>query len=304
MPQPTRPLMTPRAQPKMYSAPRPKSGSAEVIETATTMTFDQLFKKVECSPTRRICFYAPGGFGKTTMSANAPGPIAFVDADESLQSLGSLQDKDIYKIPVTGYMSLMNALQTSEAWKPIKTLVIDTVTKVEEYIKDYVLETVATDKGAKAKSIEAYGFGKGYTHIFEFFMRFLVLLDKHVAEGRNVILVMHDCVSNVPNPSGDDYIRFEPMLQGGQSGKNSIRMKVKNWCDHMIFGGYVLSVSGDGKAKAKEKIRMLYFEEQPHCMAKSRDLPFVEAEYRLNEGVPCVVNNQNQLEELWPILTR
>src|SRR5690606_41783294 len=48
--------------------------------------------------------------------------------------------------------------------------------------------------------VEGYGFGKGYTHVYDTFLHLLAELDRHVREGRNVIGIAHECTANVPNP--------------------------------------------------------------------------------------------------------
>src|ERR1017187_8141484 len=45
----------------------------------------------------RILLYGPGGIGKTTLAASSPGPVAFIDLDESMPVLRSQlpADRDI-----------------------------------------------------------------------------------------------------------------------------------------------------------------------------------------------------------------
>ena len=50
----------------------------------------------------RIVLYGPGGIGKTTLAAAAPGPVAFIDLDESMPVLRSQLPSDLDIRLVTG----------------------------------------------------------------------------------------------------------------------------------------------------------------------------------------------------------
>jgi hypothetical protein len=85
-----------------------------------------------------------------------------------------------------------------------------------------------------------------------------------------VILIAHDCTADVPNPVGEDFIRFEPHLQSPKSGKASIRNRVVQWADHVLFVGYDV-VAKDRKGKGVGT-RTIWQVERPDHVAKSRTL--------------------------------
>lgn len=242
------------------------------------------FGKITSSGGHRIVLYGTGGIGKTTLAAHAPGPVAFIDLDESLGKLRTSLDafgitSNILPVDgVTTWDSLRSILQ-ADGWDSVKTIVIDTLTKAEELCVAYTLANVPHEKGHKCNRLEDYGFGKGQQHVFDSFLPLLADLDVHCRAGRNVIICSHECVANVPNPNGDDWIRYEPRLQNPNSGKASIRLRVKEWSDHMLFMGYDVSVNKDGKGQGSGT-RTIYPAEMPHCMAKSRTIQtpiFVDA---------------------------
>lgn len=232
------------------------------------------FGKVSSSGGHRIVIYGPGGIGKTSLAAGAPGLCGFVDIEESLGRIISRLavcelDKNIQPVNgVTDWASLRGVLQ-SDGWDPIKNIIIDSGTKAEEWAVAHTLRNTKTEKGNTTDSIEGYGYGKGYQHVYETFLPLLSDLDAHCRAGRNVIIICHDCTATVPNPSGEDWIRYEPRLQNPNSGKSSIRLRVREWADHMLFYGYDISVNKDGKGTGSGA-RTIYPVEQPHCMAKSR----------------------------------
>ena len=220
----------------------------------------------------RIVLYGPGGIGKTTLAAAAPGPVAFIDFDESMPVLRSQLPDDLDIRLVTGVANWqdLRAVLSADGWDDIKTIVIDSVTKAEEFCGAHVLATVKKDNGQKAERLEDYGFGKQFGYMYDTFLALLGDLDQHVRVGRNVILIAHDCTTEVPNPNGANWLRYEPRLQAPASGKNSIRLRVREWADHVLYFGYDKGEVADGKMSKGFETRTLYPVEMPHCMAKSR----------------------------------
>jgi hypothetical protein len=231
------------------------------------------FGQVMAGGGHRIVLYGPGGIGKTTLAAQLPGPVAFIDLDESLGRLRTqFADAGLLAniMPVEGVSTWadLRAMLQADGWDAARSIVIDTATKAEELAIAHTLENV-TAEGKRVTSVEGYGYGKGYGYVFDTFLTLLADLDRHSRAGRNVVLVCHDCTANVPNPAGEDWLRYEPRLQSPTSGKASIRLRVREWADHVLFVGYDVNVGKDGKGRGAGT-RTLYTSELPHCMAKSR----------------------------------
>ena len=220
----------------------------------------------------RVLLYGPGGIGKTTLASQAEGPVAFFDLDDSLPRLRSALGDSVANIrPVSGiedWGDLRGTLQ-ADGWDGIATIAIDSLTKAEELAVAETLANVPHEKGHRVQRLEDYGYGKGYQHVFDTFLPLLADLDRHCRAGRHVILICHDCTSNVPNPAGEDWLRYEPRLQSPKSGRASIRLRVREWADHVLFLGYDVDVTENGKGRGVGT-RTLYPAELPHCMAKSR----------------------------------
>lgn len=214
----------------------------------------------------RVVLYGPGGIGKTTLAASAPGPVVFFDLDDSLSRLKISGAKIVSAIE--SWDALRKALQ-GDGWEGIKTIVIDSTTKAEEMAVAETLRTITADGGKHVANVEGYGYGKGYGFVYDVFLPLLSDLDRHCRAGRNVILICHDCTTTVPNPAGEDWLRYEPRLQSPPSGKASIRLRVREWADHVLFIGYDVSVDKNRKGTGSGT-RTLYPCELPHCMAKSR----------------------------------
>jgi len=215
--------------------------------------------------------YGPGGIGKSTLASLAPKP-RFLDLESSTCDLDTIErvtlpdGKDRWTVEL-----IRSALSSPELWKGCETIVIDTATKLQDICLEYTLRTVSINKhGERATNIEDYGYGKGFGFLYDSFMLILNDMDNAWRRGLNIILIAHDCTNRVPNPEGEDFIRYEPRLSDPTSGKNSIRLKVREWCDHLLRIGYDITTD-DGKARGSGS-RTIYAAEMPHFMAKSRTL--------------------------------
>ena len=210
---------------------------------------------------QRILLYGPGGIGKSTLASLAPGAV-MIDIESGTRDL------DVERIEsIESFADLRTCLQ-GDALNGHGTVVIDSATKAEELAVAHTLETVKHEKGMPVSNIEGYGFGKGYQHVYDTFLLLLADLDRQTRAGRNVILIAHDCIESVPNPVGDDWIRYEPHLQRPKSGKASIRNRIIQWADHVLFVGYDV-VAEDGKGRGSGT-RTIWPIEQPSHIAKSR----------------------------------
>lgn len=262
-------MITAPASTKRLVPPPPPSKAAAPSRAAAPSVVT--FGKLQPRMCRKIGIYGPGGIGKTTLAATAPGPVAFIDLDDSLAVMEDLHGLDVR--PVTGIESwqALRAALNAPGWDGIKTIVIDPATRAEELCVAETLATVPHEKGHRVSRLEDYGYGKGYQHVYDVFLLLLADLDQHVRAGRNVVLVCHDCTSNVPNPAGEDWIRYEPRLQSPNSGKASIRLRLREWLDDLLFLGYDVAVDKEGKGQGSGT-RTIWPVELPHCMAKSRKL--------------------------------
>jgi hypothetical protein len=240
---------------RMQTAPAPPPQSNGGRRTFT-------YSRGVARKAHRVLIYGTGGIGKTSFASGFPSPV-FVDVE------GGSEDLDVRRVDhVKNWASLKSWLQTGD-FIGAETIVIDTTTGAEEWCRQYVIENVKHEKGNVITGLESYGYGKGYTHLFEEWKRLLGDLDRHYTAGINIGLIAHERIGKVPNPSGDDYIRYEPRLQS--SDKSSIMYATKEWCDHVLFISYDVAAK-DGKAKGSGT-RTIYTAETATYMAKSRTLP-------------------------------
>ena len=238
----------------------------------------------------RILIYGSGGIGKTSLAASAPGTVVFFDLEETLGKL----DLDCPVVNIASWSELRAALQ--KTWPAnVKTIVIDSITVAEELCIKHVLNTIKVkDNGmeSKANQLEDYGWGKDVRYVYEAFLPLLADLDKHFKAGRNVILIAHECKPEEVNPEGGNYVRFEPRLRSSKRGENSIRLKVKEWSDAVVFLRYDIVSGKDKKAKG-HGTRTAYLSEQSWCMAKNRGTPG-----------PIAIGGVDDLKDFWKELIK
>lgn len=212
----------------------------------------------------KVVIYGAGGVGKSTLASLIPGKTLFADIERSTRKL------QVARIDTIRSMNELRAVLQSPIIDEYDSIVIDSATKAEEFAAAWVVENIPHEKGGRVSSIEGYGYGKGYQHIHDAFLLLLSDLDRVVEKGKNVVLICHECISDVPNPIGEDFIRYEPRLQSGKSGKSAIRNRVVEWADHVLFLGYDV-IAKDGKGKGGGT-RTIWTTERPDHIAKSRSV--------------------------------
>ena len=222
-----------------------------------------------------MCIYGTGGSGKTTLAALAPGPVRFIDLEDrvgKLYAAGKFGTRVVSAVPgVETYQDVMDALRQDELWTDIRTVVLDSATRIEGLMGPYVCANMPAEKGRLVKNLQDYGWGHGDIYLYEEWGRFLAAMDNHARRGRNVILIAHDCVTEAPNPNGLTYERWEPRLTDPKKGKNSLRAATKEWADDLLAILYDRTVTQDGKGEGSGS-RAIYPTEYATCMAKSLTL--------------------------------
>jgi hypothetical protein len=238
--------------------------------------------------------YGVPNIGKTSLASLLPAP-AFIDLDRGswhldVQRVGPAPLPDGKPAAWTWEM-IRAALAADHLWEGVQTIVVDSGTRAQQIAWDFVVRTMTTDRGDPVANIEAFGYGKGYQHGYDKYLALLADLDRHVRLGRHVVLVCHACVDNRPNPAGDDFPRHEPDLYTSRSGKASIRNRVIEWADQMLFLNYdVIVDSKSGKARGGTT-RTIYTTEMPSHLAKTRPninpTPFVHGDDTIWRTLGC-----------------
>ncbi len=188
----------------------------------------------------KVIIYGASGRGKTTLAAMAPNPV-FIGVDDGGRRVRHPKTGEaIARVEgIETFDDVRAALAQDALFEPFASIVVDTLSKVENPLAvQWVIENIPHEKaGTVIHNIEDYGYGKGYTHLFDPMKALLVDLDRHVRAGRNVILLCQEMAAVIPNPGGSNYLEAGPKLyQPGPESKQafSIRAYVCEWADHVL----------------------------------------------------------------------
>lgn len=229
---------------------------------------------------QKVVVYGPEGIGKSTFAAQFPNPV-FIDTE------GSTKHMDVARTPKpSSWTMLLEQVRYFKA-NPfeLNTLNIDTA----DWAEQLCIEEICAK--AQKKSIEDFGYGKGYVYLAEEFGRLLNLLEELVELGINVVITAHAQMRKFEQPDEmGSYDRWEMKLQ-----KKTAPL-LKEWADMVLFANYktyVVNVDNQGLQKGKNKAqggkRVMYTTHHPCWDAKNRHNLDLELELDYKEIAHCIV---------------
>lgn len=210
---------------------------------------------------KKVVIYGPEGIGKTTFAARFPNPV-FIDTE------GSTKEYDVARFPApTSWQMLMDEVAEVKKNPQIcRTLVIDTADWAESACFAHVIST------GQVKSIEDFGYGRGYARAKEEFGKLLNELTEVVNAGVNVVVTAHAAMRKFEQPDEmGSYDRWEMKLYTSQ--KTNIAALLKEWADMVLFANYktfAVKDKNSNKAKAQGGQRVMYTTHHPCWDAKNR----------------------------------
>jgi hypothetical protein len=209
--------------------------------------------------TQRVVIYGPEGIGKTTLAAAFPSPV-FIDTEGGSHHLDVARTDRPQSWSAMGQM--IKSLKADN--QGFKTLVIDTVDWAERLCEQHVIESAASEK---IKSIEDFGYGKGFTMSSEEFGKLLNALTDMQERGWNVVLLAHAQIKKFEQPDEiGAYDRWELKMSKKCSALT------KEWADALLFCNYkTLVVETENKTKKGQGGRRVIFtSHHPAWDAKNR----------------------------------
>ena len=220
------------------------------------------------SPVRAVV-YGTEGIGKSTLAAAFPAPV-ILDTEEGTHHL------DVARVSIGSWDELRAAIAELGGGRgEFRTVVIDSADWAERLLVEHLLAE------HKQKSIEGFGFGKGYTLLAEGFGRLLTQCDALIGVGLNVVFVAHSKVQRTSPPDmADGFDRYELKLT-----KQTAPL-LKEWCDLLAFCNYKTAVTegSDGRKKATGgKRRLMHLERAAAWDAKNR--------YGLDAELPMAIES-------------
>lgn len=210
---------------------------------------------------QKVLVYGPEGIGKSTFVSQFPDPI-FIDTE------GSTKHMNVARTPKPSSFQMLLEQVTYFRDNPneLKTLVIDTADWAEKLCSENLCAK------NKKKSIEDFGYGKGYVYLMEEFGGLLNLLDELIERNINVVMTAHAKMRKFEQPDEmGAYDRWELKLS------KQVAPLLKEWADMVLFANYktyVVNVDGQGAEKGKNKAqggtRVMYTTHHPCWGAKNR----------------------------------
>lgn len=204
----------------------------------------KLTKGPQKCPVRAV-IYSPEGRGKTTLASLLPAPV-FIDVE------GGTHQLDVVRCEPSTWTEALAAVEdiAKNHAKEFKTVVFDTA----DWLERLCTQDLCARSGKK--SIEDFGYGKGYTFLVEEFDRILKYAERLVSLGFNVVFLAHSkVVRTSPPDQTDGFDRYELKLS------KQVAPLLKEWADLILFANVemVMVTGSDGKVKAQGgKARVLH----------------------------------------------
>jgi hypothetical protein len=144
----------------------------------------------------KICFYGDSNIGKSTIASQAEAPI-FLDLEDGVANIGPRRSSHIKT-----FEEFISWFDFTLEQKDCKTIVIDSL----DYLEVLLHKKVCRDNAQK--SIESFGYGKGYSIALEYWSRMLQKFDTATEAGKNLICTAHAHVKSFSPPDGDAFDRY------------------------------------------------------------------------------------------------
>ena len=149
------PTAPPQPPPEMQKTTRPPPNSTPGNRVFTV-------SKAVATKAQRIVIYGRPGIGKTSLATSAPKPV-FIDLETSVGKIA----KEINVVDdIRTWSDIRGALQDASPWRDCESVVLDSGTVAQEWARKHTIQTVKNDKGHAVSSIEGYGWGQGFQHVY------------------------------------------------------------------------------------------------------------------------------------------
>jgi len=152
--------------------------------------------------------FGSAGVGKTTFAAAAPNPIFLqTEAGEGALELSAFPLLKSYDELIEAITALI------EHDHDYETLVLDSL----DHLEPLIWKKVCQVEGKK--SIEEFGYGKGYVFALDYWREFLAAINSlRMHKNMSLILIAHTHIRAYNSPDTESYDRYEIKLHAKASG--------------------------------------------------------------------------------------
>lgn len=238
-----------------------------------TLSLDKTIQTDQTWDPQRILLYSVQGLGKNTFASTFENPflLSFEDGSGNTK-MSTFMEGNKPKV-LTDFSQVVEAINALHGEHDYKTLVIDTLDWLEPIVwAKQIKECPLSEKGKEVKSIEDYGWGKGYLMALDWW-RWLMggFNSLRFRKGMTIVLLAHCEIKRYDSPETEPYDRYQIKLN-----KHAFALW-QEWADMVLFANYKTKIEktdvGFNKEVKRGKgsgERMLYTEERPAFLAKNR----------------------------------
>lgn len=251
---------------------RQQQARDKIVQDVDTTKVYALYTGAKSRGTK-IIVYGASGMGKTTLCTLAPNPV-FLATDDGIDDiLHPITGERMPTYRVETFQDLKNILAQPDLFANFDTIVLDTMTMAEELAVPWVLDNIKTDGGTYAKTLEHFGWGKGYFHLSEADNDIKHALQKLVNQGKNVIVICQLIATKRSEAGVDDYLKDIPKLVYKPNVKATAALDFVEWADHVLKLGYGDLKVNKSKRASSSGDRVVFVQPEVHFEAKSRTIP-------------------------------
>lgn len=234
---------------------------------------------------------ADSGLGKTSLAATFPKPI-FIRAEDGLQAIPADTRPDAFPplAKIDDLWEQLAALINEE--HDYKTVVIDSVTKLETMFGQHVIDT--DPKSPKSLAQAGGGYGAGFQAVAALHHRVRRAAQLLNDKGMHVVFIAHAETTTVELPDSDPYNRYDVRLH---------KKSVSPYVDDVDVVAFIklrtFTVGDDDRKRAKaisDGTRVLVCYACAANVSKNRygitsDIEFTQGQNPLAAFIPSIANS-------------
>ncbi len=162
----------------------------------------------------RITIYGAPGIGKSTLASQFPDPLFFLTEECSVDKvnyIGVIKSYDKFLEGINKLLEIENP--------PFKTLIIDSISKLDSLIVNDILKKESLTKSGKQPSLNSScgGYGAGFQAAQQEHRYLKSLLDNFQKKGITVIYIAHLTIIKYKAPDLEDYDRYSIVMNHDKS---------------------------------------------------------------------------------------
>lgn len=213
----------------------------------------------------KVVLYGTPGIGKTTWASGADNSLV-VDLEQGATRIDCHRTRDIisewqsHDPEKPGLVEVFQYVAQSD----YDTVVFDSLTEVEKIL----LRKMLKEQGAT--SLGDFDYGAGYRYLETEWSNFLKYINRLYNLGKNVILIGHESVERVNDPTTDSYDRYQLDVYKKAASKIFADVDAVFFCKHNKILKEKQGAIGKQKRAVGDEKRLIFTTETPAFIAKNR----------------------------------